>query len=53
MPNGNHTKEKSKSLGSWIWDVACSIRGAKDAPKHKDFILPLTFSRHLCDVSAF
>ena len=23
---------KSKSLESWIWDAACSIRGAKDAP---------------------
>ncbi|MEK7676453.1 MAG: hypothetical protein AAB676_11545, partial [Verrucomicrobiota bacterium] len=22
-----------KSLESWIWDAACSIRGAKDAPK--------------------
>ena len=25
-----------KSLESWIWDAACSIRGAKDAPKFKD-----------------
>ena len=28
-----------KSLESWIWDAACSIRGAKDAPKYKDYIL--------------
>ena len=28
------TPEKSKSLESWIWDAACSIRGAKDAPKY-------------------
>ena len=28
-----------KSLESWIWDAACSIRGAKDAPKYKEFIL--------------
>ena len=27
---------KDKSLESWIWDAACSIRGAKDAPKYKD-----------------
>lgn len=33
--------EKNKSLEQWIWDAACSIRGAKDAPKYKDFILPL------------
>jgi len=28
-----------KSLESWIWDAACSIRGAKDAPKYKEFII--------------
>ena len=39
-----------KSLESWIWDAACSIRGAKDAPKYKDFILPLIFAKRLCDV---
>ena len=44
----NH--ENSKSLESWIWDAACSIRGAKDAPKYKDFILPLIFTKRLCDV---
>jgi type I restriction enzyme M protein len=42
--------EKNKSLESWIWDAACSIRGAKDAPKYKDFILPLIFTKCLCDV---
>ena len=39
-----------KSLESWIWDAACSIRGAQDAPKFKDFILPLIFTKRLCDV---
>jgi len=43
--NGN-----DKSLESWIWDAACSIRGAQDAPKYKDFILPLVFTKRLCDV---
>ncbi len=42
--------EKNKSLEQWIWDAACSIRGAKDAPKYKDFILPLIFTKPLCDV---
>ena len=42
-PNG-------KSLEAWIWAAACSIRGAKDAPKYKDFILPLIFAKRLCDV---
>jgi type I restriction enzyme M protein len=40
----------NKSLESWIWDAACSIRGAKDAPKYKDYILPLIFTKRLCDV---
>jgi type I restriction enzyme M protein len=44
--NENH----NKSLESWIWDAACSIRGAKDAPKFKDYILPLIFTKRLCDV---
>ncbi len=39
-----------KSLESWIWDAACSIRGAKDAAKYKEFILPLIFTKRLCDV---
>ncbi len=44
------TKDNGKSLESWIWDAACSIRGAKDAGKYKDFILPLIFTKRLCDV---
>jgi type I restriction enzyme M protein len=40
----------NKSLESWIWDSACSIRGAKDAAKYKEFILPLIFTKRLCDV---
>jgi type I restriction enzyme M protein len=43
-------KTPNKTLESWIWDAACSIRGAKDAPKFKDFILPLIFTKRLCDV---
>jgi type I restriction enzyme M protein len=44
--NGNN----DKSMESWIWDAACSIRGAKEAPKYKDYILPLIFVKRLCDV---
>jgi len=40
----------NKPLESWIWDAACSIRGAKDAAKFKEFILPLIFAKRLCDV---
>src|SRR5690242_21900469 len=42
--------DNNKSLESWIWDAACSIRGAKDAPKYKEYILPLIFTKRLCDV---
>jgi type I restriction enzyme M protein len=35
---GGNGTPKDKSLESWIWDAACSIRGAKDAPKYKDYI---------------
>jgi type I restriction enzyme M protein len=50
-PQGTNKSEvNNKSLESWIWDAACSIRGAKDAPKYKDYILPLIFTKRLCDV---
>lgn len=43
-------KNGVKSMESWIWDAACSIRGAADAAKYKDYILPLIFVKRLCDV---
>jgi HsdM N-terminal domain len=42
--------DTDKSLESWMWDAACSIRGAQEAPKFKDFILPLVFTKRLYDV---
>jgi len=39
-----------KTLETWLWDAACSIRGALDAPKFKDYILPLIFAKRLSDV---
>ncbi len=38
------------TLENWLWDAACSIRGPLDAPKYKDYILPLLFYKRLCDV---
>lgn len=38
------------TLETWLWDAACAIRGATDAPKFKDFILPLVFFKRLSDV---
>ncbi|MCK4538287.1 MAG: N-6 DNA methylase [Candidatus Krumholzibacteria bacterium] len=40
----------SKSMEQMLWSAACSIRGEKDAPKFKDYILPLVFIKRLSDV---
>lgn len=40
----------TKALETWLWDAACAIRGSTDAPKFKDFILPLVFFKRLSDV---
>ncbi len=37
-------------LETWLLDAANTIRGASDAPKFKDFILPLIFYKRLSDV---
>ncbi len=37
-------------LEGWLWDAACEIRGPLDAPKYKDYILPLVFLKRLSDV---
>lgn len=39
-----------QELEQWLWDAACSIRGPVDAPKFKDYILPLLFFKRLSDV---
>jgi len=39
-----------KDMESMLWQAACSIRGEKDAPKFKDYILPLLFIKRLSDV---
>ncbi|MBI4639364.1 MAG: SAM-dependent DNA methyltransferase [Candidatus Tectomicrobia bacterium] len=40
----------TKSMEQMLWDAACQIRGEKDAPKFKDYILPLLFVKRLSDV---
>ena len=39
-----------KTLENWLWEAACVIRGDIDAPKYKDYILPLIFVKRLSDV---
>ena len=43
-------KLDTKTLENWLWDAACKIRGPIDAPKYKDYILPLIFLKRLSDV---
>ncbi|RLE28202.1 SAM-dependent DNA methyltransferase, partial [Candidatus Acetothermia bacterium] len=38
------------ALENWLWEAACAIRGPVDAPKFKDYILPLVFLKRLSDV---
>lgn len=38
------------TLENWLWEAASSIRGPIDAPKYKDYIIPLIFYKRLCDV---
>ena len=38
------------ALENWLWEAACTIRGPIDAPKYKDYILPLIFLKRLSDV---
>jgi type I restriction enzyme M protein len=40
----------NKPMEQMLWDAACSIRGEKDAPKFKDYLLPMLFVKRLSDV---
>ncbi len=47
MPNN---KLDITTLENWLWEAACRIRGEVDAPKYKDYILPIIFLKRLSDV---
>ncbi len=38
------------TLENWLWEAASAIRGAIEANKYKDYILPLIFLKRLSDV---
>ena len=46
----NDVVPTTKPMEQMLWDAACSIRGAKDAAKFKDYLLPLLFLKRLSDV---
>ena len=47
---GRAAVPSTKPMEQMLWDAACSIRGEKDAPKFKDYLLPLLFLKRLSDV---
>ncbi len=49
-PGPSRRKLDVSALESWLWEAACVIRGPLDAPKFKDYILPLIFLKRLSDV---
>lgn len=48
--NNQKTYLDLKTLENWLWEASCRIRGEVDAPKYKDYILPLLFLKRLSDV---
>ena len=50
FPTADEEHLDISTLETWLLDAANTIRGASDAPKFKDFILPLIFYKRLSDV---
>ncbi len=50
FPSENEAHLDISTLETWLLSAANTIRGASDAPKFKDFILPLIFYKRLSDV---
>jgi len=48
--NDTGNRLDTPALENWLWEAACVIRGPVDAPKFKDYILPLVFLKRLSDV---
>ena len=50
FPSADEEHLDISTLETWLLNAANTIRGASDAPKFKDFILPLIFYKRLSDV---
>jgi type I restriction enzyme M protein len=50
VTKANNSHLDVSTLKTWLWESACKIRGPIDAPKFKDYILPLIFLKRLSDV---
>ena len=46
----NKTEQNGKSLEWWIWDAACSIRGARRRVEIQGVHPSAIFTKRLCDV---
>jgi len=46
----NNSRLDITTLEGWLWEAACKIRGDVEAPKYKEYILPLIFLKRLSDV---
>ena len=50
LPSDDEENLDISTLETWLLSAANTIRGAAEAPKFKDFILPLIFYKRLSDV---
>ena len=50
FPSSGQEQLDISTLEKWLLEAANTIRGPNDAPKFKDFILPLIFYKRLSDV---
>ena len=50
FPTSDRKQLDISTLEKWLLEAANTIRGPNDAPKFKDFILPLIFYKRLSDV---
>jgi len=50
LPGYNRSFHEKHPYENWLWEAACVIRGAVDAPKYNGYILPLIFLKRLSDV---
>ena len=50
QPEQSDPSPSARKMEDMLWHVACELRGNVDAPKYKNYILPLIFLKRLSDV---
>ncbi len=46
---GNHDRQRPKQLGTTLWNIADTLRGAMNADDFRDYMLSFLFLRYLSD----